>query len=196
MCHMKIVIFSIKVLLIYLVFIAIAPLGLKKASQFLSVSAPLYKADIIVVLSGGHGDRVDKAVQLYKKGVSQTLLMTGDTILGASIPHYMKLRAIKQGVPSKNIFVEENSTSTYDHPRLCLPILNTLKVKSLLVVSSKFHTRRSFSVFKKAYAPYDLNIGISGAEDGIDHTNWWRNSSDAERVLLEYSKHLWYWTHY
>jgi uncharacterized SAM-binding protein YcdF (DUF218 family) len=193
---MKIISWIIKAALIYILILTLGPLSLKKAAQFLIVSAPITKSDVIIVLSGGQGNRVDKAVELYKNGLSKTIIMTGETILTASIPKHMKARAINQGIPASHIRIEDQSTSTYDHPTRCLPLIKELNAKSILLVTSNFHTRRSLKAFTKAYKTQNISVTICGAEDNIEYSSWWKNSRDAELILLEFSKHLWYWINY
>ncbi len=118
-------------------------------------------------------DRLDCGIELYKKGVSNTLLLTGD----ASDNYYdevkvMKAYAIENGVPKECIICDENGFSTY------ASIYNAKSVfgiRSAIIVTQKYHISRSLFIAKK------LRIDAYGVTCGSKGTHY-------EYVLYRHSR--------
>jgi uncharacterized SAM-binding protein YcdF (DUF218 family) len=152
----------------------------------------LIKTDAIVVLAGDNGERIKKGVQLFQSQKAPLMIITGNKIYGISVAQLMKDAAIKQGVPSESILIESDSESTLDHPKKCRPIFKAHNVKSITIVTSKFHTSRSYKTFTKELKNDNINISIEYADDGINYSKWWKDHESAEKILLELGKTLWY----
>ena len=92
-------------------------------------------------LSGMTRDRVETAVQLYKAGKVQKLLISGDN----SNPEYdepgmMMAYAIRQGVPATAIQPDYSGRRTYD---TCYRAQAIFQVKSALLITQAFHLPRA-----------------------------------------------------
>lgn len=153
---------------------------------------PPQKADFIVVLSGGNGERVKKAAELYKNGYSKKLLLSGGIFLGVPVHELMAGIAIKEGVPRLAIMGEENSTRTYDHPINTIPILHKLGAKHVIIVTSRFHTKRTFETFLNPMESAHISFDVVAANDNINYSKWWQDYNMSEKVLLEWAKRIWY----
>lgn len=107
----------------------------------------------IIVLGAGINDdkpspmlkeRLDKAIELYKVGVSDKLIMSGDH---GRVSHdevnVMKDYATKEGVPSEDIFMDHAGFSTYD---TMYRAKNIFGVKKAIVVTQKYHLYRSIYI--------------------------------------------------
>lgn len=107
--------------------------------------------DCIIVLGCGVNDsgkpmqmlrcRLDKAVELYEKGVSGKLLMSGDH--GRTTydeVNAMKAYAIEKGVPSEDIFMDHAGFSTYETMYRAGAVFC---VKTACIVTQKYHLYRS-----------------------------------------------------
>ncbi|MBW4509208.1 MAG: YdcF family protein [Scytonematopsis contorta HA4267-MV1] len=86
-------------------------------------------------------DRVTAAVELYKLGRVQKLLMTGDN----SRPDYdevtaMERFAAEKGVPKKDITLDYAGFSTYES---CYRAKEIFGVKKAVLISQKFHLPRA-----------------------------------------------------
>lgn len=113
--------------------------------------------DMIVVLGASvHGnepsdilkDRLNQAIKLYKKGVSDTILMTGD---GTSSEYYNEVRAmknyaVKKGVPKSAIKTDRNGLSTYES---MYNIVEKYGRPSVMIVTQKYHLSRAMYIAKK-----------------------------------------------
>jgi len=167
------------------------PLILTGLANNLVYEKPTNKADVIIVLSGGEDNRIITAVDLYKKGISDKILMCGGgPFLGRYYAEYMGDYARRLGVKRRNLLYELNSLSTYENAKFSYPIIKRQEFKSILIVTSKYHTKRSYKAFQKFYKGID--IYIVGSKDGINYKKWWQNYESTEKILNEFVKTLIY----
>ncbi len=92
-------------------------------------------------------DRLDTAVELYKKGVAPKIIMSGDH----SSEEYnevasMKNYAVDAGVPSEDVFMDHAGFSTYETMYRAKEIFGAEKV---VIVTQKYHLYRSVYIAEK-----------------------------------------------
>jgi uncharacterized SAM-binding protein YcdF (DUF218 family) len=179
------------VAVIVLVFL-MAPFFLRSMGKYLVYSTKIEKADIAIVLSGGSGNRVRGGVELYKKKIVPKLLMTGGPMFHTSYSVYMAEYAEYLGVPRKNIILEENSCSTKDNAKYSLQICEKLNIKKVIIVTSDFHTRRSYRIYNKYFKPAGIKVMVKPVPTAIDFDNWWKYHEMADKVLIEWGKTVFY----
>ena len=89
-------------------------------------------------------DRLDKSIELYKKGIAPKMIMSGDH---SKVNHdevgIMKKYAIERGVPSENIFMDHAGFCTYDSIYRCKEIFGA---KKIIIVTQKYHLYRSIFI--------------------------------------------------
>tara|TARA_A100001015_G_C14867115_1_gene662819 strand:- start:69 stop:641 length:573 start_codon:yes stop_codon:yes gene_type:complete len=164
---------------------------LRSLAKSLVYESSVSKADAIVVLGGGIGRRVERAVDLYKKEMASKVFFTGGKRFDTSEAHLMAKYAVSLGIPSEDQIIETNSQSTADHPKYLKALFQENKIQSIIIVTSKFHTKRSFLTFQKALGD-TYRIGVVAAEDGVDYDAWWRNHEMIQKIVIEWQKYLWY----
>ena len=82
-------------------------------------------------------DRVNTAIDLYKAGKVQKLLMTGDNShVDYNEPDAMKAYAVAQGVPAADIQPDYGGRRTYDS---CYRAKAVFQVDEAIVVTQGFH---------------------------------------------------------
>jgi len=174
------------------------PLFLPSMGFFLvKIDSPPKKADLAIVLSGDAGARVVLASGLYKSGVVPRILMTGGgQYYSKYLSEYMFDFARAQSVPAEAILQERASFSTYMDAVETLKICESQQVRSIILVTSLHHTRRSGWVFRKVYYKSGIKIYVVGAEDGINFQRWWRSRVMTQKILIEWGKNLLYWVKY
>jgi len=134
-----------------------------KLGQWLVVTDELQESDLIVVLMGSVYDRVLEAVDLYDEGYSDKVvfinsyLAAKDVIINRGIKVYgntmlSKMAAMDLGVSEDDaIVLDGNSRSTNDEAMTIREyVKNNKEIKSIILVTSKFHSRRAKQIFKKA----------------------------------------------
>jgi uncharacterized SAM-binding protein YcdF (DUF218 family) len=132
--------------------------------------------DVIIVLGGGireNGElvptaqeRVEKAVELYKKNVARKILMSGR--YGISIKYIpikteakaMKEHAMSLGVPEEDILTEETSRDTLGNAYFTkTKFLEPRGWKNIMVITTNFHLERAKAFFTKILGEgYDIDF--------------------------------------
>lgn len=100
-------------------------------------------------------DRLDLAIELYKKGVAPKLLFSGDN--GQVVYNEvsaMKNYAVSAGIPEEDIFLDHAGFSTYESVYRAEYIF---KVESVIVVTQKYH------LYRAVYACHSMGIDVLGA---------------------------------
>ncbi len=86
-------------------------------------------------------DRLDKGIELYKKGIAPKIIMSGDHgRKDYDEVNLMKEYAIEKGVPSEDIFMDHAGFSTYDSIYRARDIF---QVKKMVIVTQRFHLYRA-----------------------------------------------------
>jgi len=198
------------VLFFLFVILLVAAVILPRMASYLVVSDVPEKSDAIVVLSGSVPDRVLEAAELFKQGLSQRIILLRMELstshryveenLGIDLPDDIEVnRAIlkKLGVPEKNIIaVENNESGTEREAEFVRPILENIKDDRrdayhhlmILVVTSKYHTRRAKLIFRSILGKEVEVRVIPTRYDDSNPSGWWKRRRDARQVVVEYQK--------
>ena len=117
------------------------------------------RADALVVLgarvmpggvpSGALLARVEKAVELYQRGMAPRLVFSGG--IGVNPPseaQVMREQAVRLGVPAEACVLEEQSHSTEQNARFSAELLRGLGARSVVVVSDPYHLLRARQYFR------------------------------------------------
>lgn len=176
------------------------------AARFLIVEKPLEKADAVFVLSGAskYKERAKKAAELYKAGIAPRIFLSDDGIKAGwsneeeRNPPFVDLAKgtlIEHGVTPEAIeILPGDARSTYSEAGiLCTTIQNT-ETKSVLLVTSPYHTRRALGIFDKTCGAGAV-LGIQSPKTGDQTANpntWWLSPNGLADVFGEYVKLLYY----
>ena len=79
---------------------------LKEAGDFLVINEEPEKSDVVIVLSGGGIERIEKAVEIYNKDFAPYIMLSN----GQEDNLYEAL--LQMGVPNDSIILENNASST------------------------------------------------------------------------------------
>lgn len=163
-------------------------------SYFSSPKGSVSQSDIIVILGGGTGDRLQKGIELYKQGFSNQILLTGfpDLCLDA-IPSHVKWRLhylVESGIPESMITIDGTARSSFDEALLIKNFLEENNFDKALIVSDPPHIRRLSYLFSavsnngKLFS-YDL---ITSNPTWWNEDFWWKNKYATEFLLMEIIK--------
>ncbi len=188
-------------ILIFILLTWLAPsLTLSPIGNYLIVEDPLQNADAMFVLGGKPEERAREAAKIHK--YAKKIYTTGGLIpqdisavnLKFTEAQLTKLALIKYGVPFLKIKPIKKATSTYEEFQV---IFNTAKennLKTIIVVSTKFHTKRISKLrehFNKKYP--NVRIIIHGAPAILyDESRWWESEYGMIFVFNEIAKSLYY----
>lgn len=182
-------------------------------AENLVIEKPLDKADAILVLSGSHDyvERTDRAAAIYKQGVAPKIFLTDDNLRGGwnekqqRNPFFVeraRWHLIEQGVPEEAIEVLPTVVAgTIDEANLAIKTAQERNLKSLLLVTSNYHTRRTLWTFERAAHRTDLpiEIGIVSAPNERQSSSliyWWTTVRGWRNIGGEYVKTIYYWLFY
>jgi uncharacterized SAM-binding protein YcdF (DUF218 family) len=175
----------------------------EEIGSFLVFQDELEPSDAIVVLSGSTtGNRIEEAVRVFHKGMGKVLVFSGYTYYPGIDSHRgMKQYAIKLGVPDDKIVAEKatGEISTWGEALANLKLLERLNVKSLILVTSSFHTRRSHWVYERAIKNLDMDITLRvqpAYDPKVPYPGWWKIRSGKKKVFDEYIKFIYYFITY
>jgi uncharacterized SAM-binding protein YcdF (DUF218 family) len=161
----------------------------EEIGSFLVFQDELEPSDAIVVLVGSNtGNRIEEAVRVFDKGMGKVLVFSGYSYYPGMDSHRgMKQYAVKLGVPDDKIIAEKatGGISTWGEALANLKLLERLKVKSLILITSSFHTRRSHWVYKRAIKSLNMDIAlrVSPAYDPkVSYPGWWKTRSGKKCV--------------
>jgi uncharacterized SAM-binding protein YcdF (DUF218 family) len=157
---------------------------------------PLQRAAAIAVLSGRMPDRALEAARIYKQGYAPRVWLTHSTEPGATMQkfsvHYVgedeydKQILVHQGVPEDAIQVlEPPIVNTADEMRTISEALRREKQGTVILVTSKAHTRRTKALWNRLSARGGAAIVRGVSDDSFDAAHWWRNTTDALDVVRE-----------
>ncbi len=150
-----------------------------------------YNGDCILVLGSkiAHKYRVPKAVELYNANRSNTILLSGGTLVETeygliSEAEIMKQKAIELGIPEENLIIETESKTTQENMLCSLLALERTKkltnVRSILHVTTRYHMRRSL-MMAETFMPKWIRVCPCPANDTntLRH-NWFLTERNAK----------------
>jgi len=92
--------------------------------------------------------RVEKVVELYKKGLAPNVIFTGSDTGAGCEAEVMKEVAVKMGVPAEKIFTETRATDTITNSRYSVAIMKHHGWTKAILVSNKYHVHRGQWLFE------------------------------------------------
>lgn len=178
---------------------------LRGVGQYLVVEDPLRKVDAIYVLSGNPGDRGKEAAKLYHQGYApevvclggepaDALALYGIDILTASMTEKVLAEA---AVPQAAIRLLPKGSSTYEEFEAITADCKARDYKDIMIVSSRFHTRRIHMFFRLRLHFEGIAMVLRGArENSFEEEAWWKKEPGLLFVNNEFIKMAYYWLRY
>src|SRR4051794_22699650 len=131
--------------------------------RYLQHEDPLQKADVIFVLGGARGERWLEAYDLYRAGYAPRIMLSperpeaAETLLRAqgihfpSVPELQRNALVELGVPPSSVLSPAGPVdNTAQEAALLRQTVQTRGWTRAIVVTSKYHTRRSGFAFRRA----------------------------------------------
>ena len=190
-------------LLVIVAWVIVAALG----ARLLVVRAPLESADAIIVLSGSSAyvERTRKAAQLYREGRAPLVLLTDDHMRGGwdnaqqRNPFFVERardELIKAGVPAERVqTIPGVAASTHDEALMIKEYAARERLRSVLVITSAYHSRRALRTLRRTLAGTGTTVGIDPAGNDSE-VFWWLRPQGWRNVGGEYAKLIYYWFMY
>lgn len=190
----------------FVLWIFLAPL----LAENLIVEKPLDKADAILVLSGSsvYKSRNRRAAEIYRAGTARKILLTDDgEIAGWSPfeeknPKFVDLarrELTTRGVAPEDIEILAPKVSgTIYEAEALREHLRGRSSQAILIVTSAYHTKRSFRTFRKVLdEKHRLGIVSTVTDEETPASGfWWLSFRGWKWVAGEYLKYFYYWLFY
>lgn len=150
------------------------------------------KADAILVLSGGKGERESEAAKLYHEGWSDTIIVTGALVGWETYSsEIMTEHLIELDVPEDAIYSFKEVTSTREEAELSLPLLRQLDVDTLIVVTNKYHSARAKWIFSKILKDENIEVISVPVREDVYEWDWWKDHESRKHGASEVLKFVW-----
>ena len=200
-----------RIMVSVVVMLLVWPLVAWLAARALIVSAPLERADAIVVLSGSEAyiERTQLAANFYFAGRSPLIILTDDHQRGSwsneerRNPYFVEsaVASLREaGVPANRIEVlPELVSSTHQETLLLRTYASKHGTGSLLFVTSPYHSRRTLWTLGHVFRDTGITVGLQSVSPGQqspDPRTWWTMRRGWRQVGLEYPKLIYYWFTY
>lgn len=190
----------IKLFVLVLIFVALVffghPFLLDKAGRLIYKKDALRPADVIVVLAGEDTERVEYGVYLFREEwakKNRIIMAGGPAVWKYSWASLMKEHAEHLGISGKDVLLEDKSRTTEEDAKYTKEILRKHGYKSLILVTSPYHSKRAFTIFQKIMGR-DIKVISAPVENSwFEFEQWWKRRPDRSIVLSEWSKFLWLW---
>lgn len=181
---------------------AVAAVMVPAMGSWLVAEQALEAADTAVILMGSTLDRVLEAHDLYLQGLVSGIVMVRSRQIaeeyalerGLRIPGNADLAAgalLAVGIPEQQIIIlPGRAASTRDEARLLKSyLLNHPDIRSLILVTSAYHSRRADMVFRKEFKDANIDIQIAPSKyTGFQPRKWYRHRDSTKWTVLEYIK--------
>jgi uncharacterized SAM-binding protein YcdF (DUF218 family) len=163
-------------------------------------------SDAIIELSGGEGDRDLETADLFAAHAAPIVVLTTERESAAlpellrrgvrvERPHAQRRRYLKElGVPESAIVVlPEQARSTYDEAVLVSAWIKSRQIRSVIVVSSAYHTRRAGYIFERMLRGTGVTVRMRPAAfDRYKPDEWWTDRNTLLWGLFEWQKTIYY----
>ena len=164
--------------------------------RWLFVEDNLEKAQAILILSGRMPLRAIEATRLYDSGYAAEVWLTRPSEPAASLQtmhiaylgedFYNSRVLMHEGVPSAAIqMLEPPIASTLDELRVAAAELDRIKASTVIIVTTKAHTRRVRTLWQEVSGGRRRAIVRAPADDPFEPGRWWRTTGDALDVVRE-----------
>ena len=204
---MKKILFVVTGIIVLLYFTRASWLGYLGHS--LVVDDPSATAEVAIVLTTGvdYLPRLLQAAQLYRDKRVKKVLINGNRKTDAIrelekqgfIPACKwsenSLRILEMyGVPRQQVWAvsAENVFDTVSEAQTIKPFLINNGVSSLIITTSKFHSRRARYVWRKVMGTEEGIYTSAATDDPFDLDRWWQHGRQVKQVMGEYGGMAYY----
>ncbi len=175
-------------------------------AKFLLVEDNIQKVDCVVPLRGDDYWRLGKTAELYKAGYARSIIIPVFPERNRKYTEYYNFKLLVSGVSDisekvvtvnalsffgiglKDVyFTDLDVYSFYDEAIAVRSFMLKRGMKSMILVSSTYNTRRAFMIFKWVFKGTGIKVyPCTAINEFYDPLHWWRKEADAKIVLYEY----------
>ena len=174
--------------------LAVLSVGLaEKAGSFLMVNAPR-PSDVIVVLAGETDKRPERALELLAQGYGRRVVL--DVPTNSKLYEFTEIQLAQkyiQDLPQgASVSVcPIDGLSTMDESKDAEKCLAREGGKSVLIVTSDFHTRRALNIFQRELPGYEYSVAAAPDSEQFG-ARWWMHRQWAKTFVNEWLRLIWW----
>ncbi|MEW6261590.1 MAG: YdcF family protein [Thermodesulfobacteriota bacterium] len=162
------------------------------------------RADLIVIPGGSPVVRGLAAADWYRKGLAPKVFVHRGGLERSELVKKLDLSGTgdwgltlrlltSRGVPAEVIIIDEVfGESTLAEARRLKQYLQGRPERSLILVTSRYHSARAHRIFTDVLGPQYKIISLPSPYDPFDPDQWWRHKEMAKNLFLEYQKTVFY----
>ncbi len=166
-----------------------------KAGSFLVIDAP-QRSDAILVLAGETDRRPKRALELLSQGYAHRIVL--DVPSNAKLYEFTQIELaqryihdLPQGAAISICAID--GLSTKDEAKEAEKCLQQEDAKSVLIVTSDFHTRRALEIFRREFPGAEFSVAAARNDEGFG-TRWWTHRQWAKTFVDEWLRFIWWKT--
>lgn len=138
-------------------------------------------ADCAVVLTGGAG-RVREGFDLLANQNVKKLIISG-VYSNARLREIMPVWSFYGNLTENDVVLDRRSETTYGNAQQSLPIVEALKCRDILLVTSRLHMYRSYQTFRATF-PENIYIQKHAIIGGRYEASVWETNFEALKSLF------------
>jgi hypothetical protein len=169
-----------------------------KAGNFLIVDDPR-QSDAILVLAGETDIRPRRGLELLRQGYAERMVI--DVPANVKLYEFSQMELAERyvhdlqggGLP-KGAQIEVcpiEGLSTKDESKNAESCLKRDGARSVLIVTSDFHTRRALAVFRREFPRHAYSVAAARSEDHFGE-RWWKRRQWAKVFFDEWVRLVWW----
>lgn len=183
---------------------------LKQMGEFLVRDDVPVKSDAALVLNTGleYYPRLIEAADIFKKGLADRIIINGDRktdslryleeegFISCCSWYEDSMRILEMlGVPRHSITAisAEDAYDTNTEAEDVGTAIIAMEYKRIILITSRFHTRRSAHIWEEMYRDRLNVISVSAKTDPFDPASWWKDGRQIRWVLAEYGAWIFYY---
>jgi len=174
--------------------------------KYLVIEHTPEKSDLIVCMGGVNIERGLATADAYKEGLSSNIYISKEKLpdgyelleeKGIKYPEEGKLLErllLDLGVPLSAIIRSNLETdNSWDEARLIREEVEKRGFRSIIIITSPTHSRRSWLTFRKVFEGTDVRVlSFPSKYSEFRAEGWWKDRSYLREVLFEYEKLIYY----
>ena len=170
---------------------------LAHAGEALIVTHEVAAPDAILMLASHEWERLPAAAAVARKYPEALVLLTVPTVITEHNCHLCRDRVAwlnAEGVESARVrLLPRRAMNTYQEAEAARDYARTAGLKRMVIVTSPYHTRRTWATFEHVFTGAVSSLGIAPAPAAQGNpASWWMTAYDRHYVIYEWAALLKY----
>ena len=160
--------------------------------RWLVVKAGPVSSEAAVVGGGGDGERLRRVVAFYDEHLVAELILIGEH--RGEWEHIIRRFCPECDLTDRRATILVGSTNAFTDAELTLKHCREKGIRSVLVVTDPYHTRRTEMTFNKIFRGSGIRMAVVSSGDFgqllAPNDHWWKDRRSLETIWLEFGKIL------